>query len=465
MSLVIPEEVVTELRLQHWGTTTVVYADERREARPLTDVTIEIGNLATRTEAIVGAPGSPVLIGQLVLEALDLIADCRNRTLEPRPPEGRVLALRGENWRAPRTLRSHCNMLAHEAEALRDLGLPKLAKVQVVYSDDDGKEQDAGDYRVPKAVLEQYHAHVNGPSLLFAVEAKVGRISVVMRITRTADDQTVNTIKRLDVPFAVTSDDPGYKVGVRVIRDAHARITPEKLAEYLTDMGYSPGEDVDDIENHARLTVCREDTMDASLDVLRGDDYRRKTLLAEAVRRYFPSQGPQDHRSGSLRRRVRPPDDRGRVPCGLTSARTTSHVEQRRRPPSPTPPPHAPNACVRTLSATVRPTTTGQHRYRRTCLPVHEPANRLGHRLGRDARARSDQGVRIAEPTQFHRLGSDRLVRGGSATWRRSATIGVGAMVRTLSCRVGVPDGLACPTLYPHYSFWTTPARARLPMR
>ena len=94
VSLVIPEEVATELGLQHWGTTTVVYADERREERPLTDVTIEIGNLATRTEAIVGAPGSPVLIGQLVLEALDLIADCRHRTLEPRHPEGRVLALR-----------------------------------------------------------------------------------------------------------------------------------------------------------------------------------------------------------------------------------------------------------------------------------------------------------------------------------------------------------------------------------
>ena len=74
--------------------STVVYADERREQRPVTDVTIEIGNLATRTEAIVGPAGSQVLIGQLVLEALDLIADCRNRTLTPRHPEGPVLALR-----------------------------------------------------------------------------------------------------------------------------------------------------------------------------------------------------------------------------------------------------------------------------------------------------------------------------------------------------------------------------------
>ena len=89
VSLVIPEENRNgELGLRDWGTRTVVYADERREERPVTDVTIEIGNLATRTEAIVGPTGSEVLIGQLVLEALDLIADCRRRTLAPRHPEG-----------------------------------------------------------------------------------------------------------------------------------------------------------------------------------------------------------------------------------------------------------------------------------------------------------------------------------------------------------------------------------------
>ena len=94
VSLVIPVEIATELGLRHWGTRTVVYADERREERPVTDVTIEIGNLATRTEAIVGPAGSQVLIGQVVLETLDLIADCRNRTLAPRHPEGPVLAIR-----------------------------------------------------------------------------------------------------------------------------------------------------------------------------------------------------------------------------------------------------------------------------------------------------------------------------------------------------------------------------------
>ena len=94
VSLVIPEEVATELGLRHEGTRTVIYADERREERPVTNVTIKIGNLSTWTEAIVGPVGSQVLIGQVVLEILDLIADCKNRTLTPRHPDGPVLAIR-----------------------------------------------------------------------------------------------------------------------------------------------------------------------------------------------------------------------------------------------------------------------------------------------------------------------------------------------------------------------------------
>jgi clan AA aspartic protease len=94
VNLVIPEEIAAEIGLRQRRTRTVVYADERREERPVALVTIEIGDLATDTEAIVGVSGSQVLIGQLVLEALDLIADCKNRTVSPRHPEGPVLAIR-----------------------------------------------------------------------------------------------------------------------------------------------------------------------------------------------------------------------------------------------------------------------------------------------------------------------------------------------------------------------------------
>ena len=94
VNLVIPEEITRELGLRHRRTRTIVYADERREERPVTVVTIGIGNLATDTETIVGPAGSQVLLGQVVLEQLDLIADCKNRTLTPRHPEGPVLAIR-----------------------------------------------------------------------------------------------------------------------------------------------------------------------------------------------------------------------------------------------------------------------------------------------------------------------------------------------------------------------------------
>ena len=105
VSLVVPKEIARELGLRHRRTRTVVHADERREERPVGLVTIAIGNLTTETECIIGPPGSQILIGQVVLEVLDLIADCKNRTLAPRHPEGPLLALRRAGAESPRQRR------------------------------------------------------------------------------------------------------------------------------------------------------------------------------------------------------------------------------------------------------------------------------------------------------------------------------------------------------------------------
>lgn len=96
VSLLVPEEVVTELGLRHAGTRTIiVHADERREERPVAGpVTIEIGGRATHTDCIVGARGSELLIGHIVLDMLDLVADSTTQTLTLRHPEGLVLSLR-----------------------------------------------------------------------------------------------------------------------------------------------------------------------------------------------------------------------------------------------------------------------------------------------------------------------------------------------------------------------------------
>ena len=99
--LVLPEDVVGRLGLRTRGKVVVTYADERRafsggargacpsqekETRQVAGpVTVQIGDRGMIAECIVGPPLSEPLIGQIVLAALDLVADCANRTLGPRP--------------------------------------------------------------------------------------------------------------------------------------------------------------------------------------------------------------------------------------------------------------------------------------------------------------------------------------------------------------------------------------------
>ena len=86
--LVLPQNVVDRLGLDSIRTAIVTYADERREERPVAGpVAIEVCGRAMVTECLVGPPLSEALIGQIVLEGLDLIADCANRTLAPRTPD------------------------------------------------------------------------------------------------------------------------------------------------------------------------------------------------------------------------------------------------------------------------------------------------------------------------------------------------------------------------------------------
>ena len=99
--LVLPEDVVGRLGLRTQRQVAVTYADERgafsrgargacpsqvREIRSVAGpVTVRIGDRGMIAECVVGPPSSEPLIGQIVLEALDLVADCRNQTLGPRP--------------------------------------------------------------------------------------------------------------------------------------------------------------------------------------------------------------------------------------------------------------------------------------------------------------------------------------------------------------------------------------------
>ena len=96
--LVLPEDVVGRLGLRTQRQVAVIYADKRRKLRPVAGpVTVHIGNRSMITDCVVGPPSSKPLIGHIVLARLDLVADCRNHTLGPRPesPDYPLLKMKG----------------------------------------------------------------------------------------------------------------------------------------------------------------------------------------------------------------------------------------------------------------------------------------------------------------------------------------------------------------------------------
>ncbi len=90
MMLMLPQDEVAYLGLRERRKVTVRYADERTEERAIAGpVFLELpGNWGERsmsTECIVGPPSCEALVGQTVLEVLDLLVDCVERGLRPRP--------------------------------------------------------------------------------------------------------------------------------------------------------------------------------------------------------------------------------------------------------------------------------------------------------------------------------------------------------------------------------------------
>ena len=84
--LVLPQDHVEALGLLEIGKIIVRYADERKEERPLAGiVTVKVGDRVTDVDCVVGPPNSEPLLGQEVLEVLDLLVDCPNQRLIPRP--------------------------------------------------------------------------------------------------------------------------------------------------------------------------------------------------------------------------------------------------------------------------------------------------------------------------------------------------------------------------------------------
>jgi len=85
--IMLPQDLVERLGLDVRDSKVIVsYADERKEERPVAGVVrVKIGDRATETDCIVGPPLSEPLLGQIVLERLDLLVDTKEGKLAPRP--------------------------------------------------------------------------------------------------------------------------------------------------------------------------------------------------------------------------------------------------------------------------------------------------------------------------------------------------------------------------------------------
>jgi len=83
--LALPQEMVERLGLRIRGQVIATYADERKEERPRAGiVTVRVGDRDTDVDCVVGPPNSEPLLGQIVLEAMDLLVDCVQQRLVPR---------------------------------------------------------------------------------------------------------------------------------------------------------------------------------------------------------------------------------------------------------------------------------------------------------------------------------------------------------------------------------------------
>ncbi|MBU2573947.1 MAG: aspartyl protease family protein [Elusimicrobia bacterium] len=84
--MLLPQDLVDNLGLDIIGKTIVALADEtKKELDVAKTVVITIAGRQWETDCLVGPPGCEPLIGQLILERLDLILDPLKHTITPRP--------------------------------------------------------------------------------------------------------------------------------------------------------------------------------------------------------------------------------------------------------------------------------------------------------------------------------------------------------------------------------------------
>jgi predicted aspartyl protease len=86
-TLVLPQDLIERLGLIIKKDKVIVtYADERKEERPVAGtLTVRVGDRSMETDCVVNPPTSEPLLGQIIIERLDLLVDCKEGKLIPRP--------------------------------------------------------------------------------------------------------------------------------------------------------------------------------------------------------------------------------------------------------------------------------------------------------------------------------------------------------------------------------------------
>lgn len=89
--LVLPRDLVASLGLETIDRSVVEYADGRREEVDVAGIVrVLVGGRVAETRALVGPAGTEPLLGQIVLEIMDLLVDCGRNQLVPRPESPRL---------------------------------------------------------------------------------------------------------------------------------------------------------------------------------------------------------------------------------------------------------------------------------------------------------------------------------------------------------------------------------------
>jgi len=84
--LLVGRDIAERLELPMMGRAIVTLADDsRQEMDKAGPVYLQLGDRADYFSCLVGPIGCEPLIGQLVLEALDLVVDCSRQRVRPRP--------------------------------------------------------------------------------------------------------------------------------------------------------------------------------------------------------------------------------------------------------------------------------------------------------------------------------------------------------------------------------------------